>query len=650
MASKQEGTNAPPETPETNDEETRAFFDENRDFFRAYIGDDSIGIEPAPPGSGVDTLGIDLDKGKMYVNPGFFAQMGYEGGKKLYVTCHEFEHFREMREILQEKDGERIWRRTRAKIKASKRYYILDNVWDDVRVNRGVDSRAPALEGAREALYKEDLFKDPDFTKLPKHLQFAYALLPDNRQRCTVAPDVRAEIERLQGIKSKSGVPLLEYASRPDIPPSVRIALQDKYLDPVSRRFFEEDVREKRDQEKRGDQGQGGGKDGDPQSGKDPGGEQSGDTGGTKPETGQKGKNKNPEEHFKDEYAKYDKKNPDRALPADVVEQAVKKYIEAKKGKGKEKTEAEMLEEAYAREAGVSVGDLQAYQDFWSEVESIENPETNERVIEELRAIFRKIIAERMAPRIRPKQPTTEGDLLTRPAEAVAAIKAGIHEPAVWETIEVHEKLLERSGNFDVTLVADRSGSMTESDEDGAVKSIEQRKAVALILEALTEFSKELEDVRRDLLHDLHVRTEAWAFGDDAEIGILKPLSETLTEKERVAVHKTLADTPGNATKDFSVLEKIHDSIPEEDWRRIAEKKMKKIIIVLSDGNSSDPGAAQRIAKQLRDKGAIVVGVGITRSGEAIRTTYAPDGRVCEKAGQLGATIGGLLKEHLKDL
>ena len=642
-----------PEAAQTSDAEMQAFFEEDRDFLRAYIGDDSIGIEPAPPGSGLKTLGIDLEKGKMYVNPDFFTQM--RDSKKPYVLFHEFEHFRELRDLLAEKNGDKIWRKHRAKVKASKRYSILDNTWDDTRMNRGVDSRAPALEDAREALYKEDLFPETDFTKLPKHLQFAYTLLRERmvpNEACIVAPDVRAEIDRLRGIKSKSGVPLLEYASRPDIPPSVRIALQDKYLDPVSKRFFDEDVeRRQKDQQQQGDQGQGEGQgEDDPKSGKDPEGEQAPDGAGQKPEKGQKGKRKNPEDQFKKEYAEYDEKNPDKALPAEDIDKAVKKYIEAKQKKGTEKTEEEMLQEAYAREAGVSVEDLRTYQNFWSEVENIQNPETNERVIEELRAIFRKIIAERMAPRLRPKLPTTEGEILARPADAVAAIKAGIQEPAVWETVEVHEKLLERFGNFDVTLVGDRSSSMTESDPAGAVKNIEQRKAVALILEALAEFSRELEDVRRDLLYDLHVRTEGWAFGDDSEIGILKPLSETLTEKERVAVYKTLADTPGNATKDFKVLEKIRDSIPEEDWQRIADKKLRKIIIVLSDGNSSDQTATQRVTRALREKGAIVVGVGITKSGDAIRTTYAPDGRVCEKAGQLGVTLGELLKEHLKDL
>jgi hypothetical protein len=255
-----------------------------------------------------------------------------------------------------------------------------------------------------------------------------------------------------------------------------------------------------------------------------------------------------------------------------------------------------------------------------------------------------------MTPRLRPKLPTTEGEILAKPAEAVAAIKAGISEPAVWETLEVRDRNKKLFGKFDVTVVADRSGSMKKGDGSGAIKYIEQRKAVALILEALTEFSQELDEIRRDLDQDLHVRTEAWSFGDDPQIEILKPLSKTLTEKERVAVYKKLGDAPGDFTKDFVALERIKNAIPEEDWRELEEKKLRKIVIVLSDGDSHGPDSVQKVIKEMREKGITVVGVGITNAANSIKTTYAPDAKVCPKAGDLGATLGKLLEEYLKDL
>lgn len=662
-------------------EVVQKFFEENQDFLRSYAGDSSIKVEPSP--AGLNTFAIDLEKGTLYGDPRFFTEKGFSEQKALFAFLHEFEHFRELRTLLAEKGGDKVWQKHTKRLKESRRYGILDNTWDDVRMNRSVVSRAPVMKQTREDLYTENLFPSSDLTvtpngqPMPKHLQFAYALLRERQvpgQKCNVDEDVRQEIDRLEGVKSKSGMGLLEYASRPDISPSTRIALQDKYLEPIYERFFKEDVEKKKQEEKdkekekqKGDKGEKGEKNekdekGEKQEGEpgEPGedNEGEGQEGEPKDEPGKKGKGKpkgkpqpaNPEDYFGEEYDKFDENNPDHALPDKEIEKAVKDYLDAKKAKGKEKSQEELLLEAYAKEAGVNVEDLRTYQNFWSQVEGIENPETNEYVVEELREIFRKIIAKRLLPRLRPKLPTTEGEILARPAEAVASIKAGIQEPAVWETLEIRPKNAEHFGNFDVTLVADRSSSMNKPDETGTIKNVEQRKGVALMLEALTEFSKELDDIRDDLLYDLHVRTEAWAFGDDAQIGILKPLSETLTEKERVAVYKTLGSTPGNNTKDFAALRRIKESISEEDWQRIEEKKLRKIIIVLSDGVSADAGAVQSIIKELRDRGVIVVGVGITKGGESIKATYAPDGRVSEKAADLGATLGELLKEYLKDL
>ena len=57
------------------------------------------------------------------------------------------------------------------------------------------------------------------------------------------------------------------------------------------------------------------------------------------------------------------------------------------------------------------------------------------------------------------------------------------------------------------------------------------------------------------LEYDLHVRTECWSFGDDEQVEMLKPLGREMTEKQRVHIYKTLADTPGDSAKDFSALE-----------------------------------------------------------------------------------------------
>jgi len=193
-------------------------------------------------------------------------------------------------------------------------------------------------------------------------------------------------------------------------------------------------------------------------------------------------------------------------------------------------------------------------------------------------------------------------------------------------------------------LVCDRSGSM-QGD-----KAAEQRKATILILEALKEFSDELEDWRTDLKYELNVRTEVWGFGGEAEVRVLKPLSEMLSEKQRVEVYKQLAQTSGDSTLDFLALKKIKDEVTSEEWQKIKDKKLRKVIIVLTDGQSADASQVQKILEDLRDKNVAIAAIGITKSGKPAEATYAPDGQVCEEVSQLAVVLADLLKNYLREL
>ena len=279
-------------------------------------------------------------------------------------------------------------------------------------------------------------------------------------------------------------------------------------------------------------------------------------------------------------------------------------------------------------------------------MEEIKNPETDESVVEEIREIFRKIIAERKKQTLRSKLPVEEGEILAFPAQAHVAVESGNFEPRVWETVDWKAKPKELFGEFDVTIVCDRSGSM----ERPSSKKIEQRKAAALLMEALKEFSDELDEEKPYFEFDLNVRSEVWTFGDDKQVEMLKPLDKNLTEKQRVLVYKILENTPGDGTKDFSALEKIKDGVPAEDWAKIQKRKLKKLVIVLTDGDSDNPAEVQRLLEEFREKGVVVVGVGITTDGISAKITYAPNGLVCEKVENLAVILGNLLKEHIKEL
>lgn len=640
---------APEETAGKLSPTSKRFFELNKDFLENYAGDSSLQIKPSPKGLG--TFAVDLEKGVLYAEPRFFGERGHGTDETMVLTLHEYEHFREMRELLSEKGGEQVWRKHIAKFKAKKRFSIMDNCFDDVKINRTVVSRAPSLLETRRKLWAEKMFPDADFSSLPKHIQFCYALdrkLNVSDEQVKVSEEVQAELDKLEAIKNSAGVSVLDYASDPRTPMSVRLKLQELYLEPILEKLFEEDVKDKEDKGKGGEGSEGEGEEStDESEGEESGEKDSGDEKKkpkSKPKKGGKTgkeKPKNPEDYFRDEYNKWDKEHPETVSWKDI-ERATEEFIKNKKG---EKSAEQLAEEAYAKAEGVTAEELREYRRFRQTIEEIKNPETDESVVEKLRKIFRKIVAERKKRVPSSKLPVAEGEILIYPAEAVVQIQAGVREPEVWQTIEQKERPKELYGNFDAVLVFDRSGSM---DEGGKKK--EQRKCGILGLEALKEFSDLIDEERADLQYDLNVRTEAWTFGDDAQVEMLKPLGKEMTERQRVLIYKTLANTPGDSTKDFLALEKIFAAIPEEDWEKIRRKELRKIIVVFSDGESDNSAKVQEICGKFRERGTVVVGVGITNSGKAAETTYAPDGQVCEDASKLAVVLGGLLEKFIREL
>ncbi len=657
---KKNGATSPRETflpvaPETTKESgsvVENFFEEQRQFLEWYAGDSSIRMRSSegvqlPDGQPLTTFAIDLEAGVMYGHPKFFeTELGYSPDKALFAYLHEFEHFRELRSLLSEREGRAIWQSHQKKIKDKQRYHILDNCFDDVKMNRTVVRRVPTLSPTRKKLYTENLFPERDLTTLPKHLQFAYILNCEQQEtgeRWQVADDVRAAMTTLEALRGKSGVPFIEYASSPNTPMSVRLRLQETIIEPVYDRFFVEDVAEKKSQEPKSvseaTENKAGGESGASQEG-------AGKPGGEKGEQGREiGVSTNPEDFFQDEYAEFFRRYR-HATSEEKIDEAVaqeikrQEAIEQKEGKSKI---GEQTLEAYARTRGVNARDLQEYRHLVARLETLRSDESDDTVIEELRAIFRRIVTERKRMMPAPEYPLPEGDILSYPAEAVVRTRAGEAEPDVWENIETRERREKEIGNFDVILVGDVSISMQKDS-----KATEQRLAMTLILEALQEFIEELETLRPELRDNLSIRTGAFVFGSQSEC--LKPLSPELTEKERVAIYKRLGQSDGQSTKDFLVLEQLLGALTEEEIERIQAGKLKKLVLVMSDGESADVTRVQQVISKLREQGVTVIGIGITASGGAITTTYTPEAQLAKKASDLPYVLAELLKKHLADL
>lgn len=273
-------------------------------------------------------------------------------------------------------------------------------------------------------------------------------------------------------------------------------------------------------------------------------------------------------------------------------------------------------------------------------------------VIDGLREIFANILSHRRKKRPAPKAPEEEGDALSDAhlVDAWLALQRGSEGAEVWTTERTKERPSDLLGLFDITLVGDLSESMLHG---GKAKA--QQQTVVLLLAALEEFRQELAYAEGDLRDDLAIRTEAWGFGNAAYP--VKPLSPRLEPIHCARVIGGLVPNNQYGTNDYLALQEIREGI-EADPDYAAKLKprnsrtapeIRRIVLVTTDGESNDVAKCMEEVAKLRALGVKVIAIGVTAAGQSAKTTYAPDGQVCEDVSDLARTAGFLLADLLKD-
>ena len=627
------------------------FVERNRDIFE-QVARGRIQFAPAPPG--LDTFAFDLETNTIYVNSKFYQSLGLAETQTTFATLHEIIHFLQKKQILAESGGEKVFEKYINRIEKSGAYNLMDNHMADVQVNSTVVEKTNSSWAQTEDdLYKNNFFKNTNLTAEPRHVQFSYALheLRGFDDIYTVAPEVREKLEELKAVKAKDGTRLVDIMADPGTPMSLRLRLQDKFLWPMVKDLLDKDMEDEKEKLKDGE-GQSGKSGEKPQEGKEEGKDKppkrKNDKKDNKPENGG-GKGEKPEERvgnpdpnqvFKEAYERASQRVPN-GVPIEEVEKALKQWKGLVKEEPLQKADTE-----YAEKIGVKKEDLQKYRKIVDELGKITNPETNETIVEELRVLIERIIAKRLKPKHAPRYPVEEGEDLADPAQLVADSKAGNFEPKVWETLEVKERPGNRFGEVEITLICDRSSSMTNPQS----KLVEQRKATVFLMEALKEFADRTEEETINLSKPLEVRSEIYAFQQSDEDGTpLKPMSKELGEKERIDVMTKISSAPGETT-DFVPLEQIMAGLDDEAKRKIKEGELKKIVVVFTDGDSNDKARVQRVLKELRDFGIVAAGVGITKDGKSAITTYAPIAHLAEQAEKLPVILADVLKDSLRNV
>ncbi|MCD5389904.1 MAG: hypothetical protein LR005_00730, partial [Candidatus Pacebacteria bacterium] len=242
------------------DNEFNEFMSRHKKFFDYYAGNSNIEIkshrELNPSQQG--TFAIDLKNDTIYAAMDVFKDAGYEDNASFFAMLHEFEHFRELRELKTYYDpkkrirGSDIWNKHYKKLSENRALGILDNCIDDIKMNRTVLDRAPSLTKTKDNLYKTFNFPDDDLRKSPLHLQLAYALLrrrmlPQNET--IVDPRVEAAILKIES-KPINGMNIVDYMTRPEINMAERLMLQEALIEPEFLKLLEEAKQDQENQNK----------------------------------------------------------------------------------------------------------------------------------------------------------------------------------------------------------------------------------------------------------------------------------------------------------------------------------------------------------------------------------------------------------------
>lgn len=242
-------------------------------------------------------------------------------------------------------------------------------------------------------------------------------------------------------------------------------------------------------------------------------------------------------------------------------------------------------------------------------------------LIEEVREVWRLIVAERATPtRGLSRVPYSEGEILLTTAlpGALAEALAGTPRPRAYANRKYFVREREESGNTDFVLLIDRSGSMRTAAPAAA-------DAAMVMIEALAAVSRDIEETEAALRTDLDISFRTALIVFDAEVTVVKPLAAQMNDASRAQLfYETL--TTGGGTNDASALDEAARQLGiSRGASTYGATPRNRVVIMVSDGGSSDLSAARTALRSLTSRGVTVYGIGI--GTDTVATRYAPHGR-----------------------
>lgn len=267
--------------------------------------------------------------------------------------------------------------------------------------------------------------------------------------------------------------------------------------------------------------------------------------------------------------------------------------------------------------------------------------------IARMREVWQRVLAERVAlARAADRRASAEGEELHPDAlaRAVADVHAGVPRPEAFRRRQGRPQRSHEPGCTDYVLAIDRSGSMWGRPAAAAAD------AAIIMLEGLAGAQRDIERAEQELGAplDLGIRTALIAF--DASATLVKPLAGALSDDARRALHAEILH-PAGGTNDAAALRLASEQLgvaaaPEAPARDGVERR--RIVILVSDGDSNDPAASLAELRALRGAGVEVFGIGIG-SDEQVRR-FAPASVGIADPAELPEAVRSLVERSVASL
>lgn len=576
----------------------------------------------------------------------WFVEHGYSLDEALCLTGHEVASH--VRRALYYPE---LTKESKKFAGQGKAQALFNNIFEDIAGDKFEYARLPRMGVVGTQMYRDKLFPDDPpplddplgqkkrYADLPRHVQFVYAIIRQEMipgSFTAVSPEVNEAIGRLRSYQD-TGQDVISYStnvSKPDgspMPPEEQFALWTTVIYPEFEALLEQDKQDPNFQNQPGQDGQPGQGDGQPgEQGQDSQGQQPGEG---QPQQGESGESSHGHHdssgQFGDVYKDYwDNKHPE-LLSHEDYEKLAEAAEEAKK-RSNPNAQKRRVQERFKEQTGHSLHEQQSYNQ-----ELIKRQEA----VDAIRDLFFKRI---LSPQLTVKRRLgttlqSEGAILdpNNLAETVADIAGGADEPKAFLDYEHRRTTAETVGNTDYYLVIDRSQSMGEG-----TKAKNAASCTLVFLEGLDGIEKDIEEAEAEfgVSLDISIRSAVYGFGNEAQL--LKPLSPRLDTKERLGSYNAACQPTNEGTADYLALQAINNEPREDEDRR-------RIIVVLSDGESNDVDIATEAVGDLRSSPNTLV-YGISIGSDAAVELYSPNARRVDNPDDLPAALAALLEETLQ--